>query len=206
MSEDMREVYNELYSPGGEYWKVYSFWRTIKAEWLKQVCPHYFKAALYLRDCLKIDLNSTILEIGCGVGFLMRGLILAGYSNVFGIDISDKAIEYCGPDIDVSIADIKCTGYPDAEFDLAISIGTWEHILREDMEMSICESLRISKTAVFWIDHGNDPYHSFDELEDVWAEKFQKYTDRKVWVDRQPRAIGGSDTCPIIIGIERSEV
>jgi ubiquinone/menaquinone biosynthesis C-methylase UbiE len=38
------------------------------------------------------NLNSKILDIGCGVGRLSFGLLKEGYKNIYGIDISHKMI------------------------------------------------------------------------------------------------------------------
>lgn len=44
---------------------------------------------------VRIDSNSTILEIGCGVGRLLSRLLSrTNPGNVIGIDISDSMIQY----------------------------------------------------------------------------------------------------------------
>ena len=55
----------------------------------------YLKLAFELHELLNkfhlIDKESTILDYGCAVGFLMEGFHELGYKNVFGYDISQWA-------------------------------------------------------------------------------------------------------------------
>ena len=192
-----KEIYNGLYSPGGVYWGLYSI-RDIEGQ---GISPHYFKGANYLKGELKFPADSKILEIGCGVGWVLKILQEVGYQNVIGIDASDKAIEICGSEINAFVGDIVKTEYEDDQFDVAISIGTWEHVLKDNMTESILEFLRIAKTGVFWIDKGDDINHCFDEDEDKWVVRFQKLTTKSVRVDRRAIAQGGSFTYPILIGL-----
>jgi SAM-dependent methyltransferase len=39
--------------------------------------------------------EGKLLDVGCGYGFFMKSAVLQGF-DVFGIDISDKAVEYAG--------------------------------------------------------------------------------------------------------------
>ena len=39
--------------------------------------------------------KNKILDYGCGFGQVMTSLNKAGYSNIYGVDIEDDALEYC---------------------------------------------------------------------------------------------------------------
>jgi 2-polyprenyl-3-methyl-5-hydroxy-6-metoxy-1,4-benzoquinol methylase len=43
--------------------------------------------------CAFLKPKSSILEVGCGSGILMRRLRVVGYSSYFGVDLSREAIE-----------------------------------------------------------------------------------------------------------------
>jgi SAM-dependent methyltransferase len=49
----------------------------------------------YLKKTLPADLDTRILDIGCGFGQTLAGLKKIGYRNLFGIDVSDEAAAYC---------------------------------------------------------------------------------------------------------------
>ena len=49
----------------------------------------------YLKDVLPKKRDAKILDIGCGLGFLLKDLTIKGYTNLNGIDISDEAIAAC---------------------------------------------------------------------------------------------------------------
>ena len=52
----------------------------------------------------KYKSNTSILDIGCGVGTLTRELVVSGFTNVCGVDTSPEMINYAEKDV------------PDAEF------------------------------------------------------------------------------------------
>jgi len=50
---------------------------------------------LMLRNLLPSHKQARILEIGCGVGFLLYFLRKSGYENLTGVDISEHSVELC---------------------------------------------------------------------------------------------------------------
>ena len=54
-----------------------------------------FQMPQYLFAVLPIDKSARILDIGCGLGQMLKSLRNQGYANVFGVDISHRAVEYC---------------------------------------------------------------------------------------------------------------
>jgi 2-polyprenyl-3-methyl-5-hydroxy-6-metoxy-1,4-benzoquinol methylase len=49
--------------------------------------------SIVLGNCAFFKPKSSILEVGCGPGILMRKLRAVGYSSYFGVDLSKEAIE-----------------------------------------------------------------------------------------------------------------
>jgi len=79
---------------------------------------------------LKIKDNSRILEIGCSGGALLKNLKSQGFKELFGVDISEVAIELCrkrGIE-NVQTKDGVDTRYMDSAFDLIIASDVLEHI------------------------------------------------------------------------------
>ena len=85
-----------------------------------------------------------ILDAGCGPGLMLEGL--RGYGNVFGMDFSEKAVQYSQSK---NIGDIRKGdlpfGFPfkDKKFDLILALDVIEHI-EEDVESLrvLCDALK----------------------------------------------------------------
>lgn len=56
----------------------------------------YLKSAFEIHELLDklqlINKESSIMDYGCAVGFLMEGFLELGYKNVYGVDISNWAV------------------------------------------------------------------------------------------------------------------
>jgi len=91
-----------------------------------------------------------ILDIGCGDGsFVAR---FKGHSEVFGIDISHKAIDLARrAGVKAFRADISCERLPFEEkyFDVVYMGDIVEHLLNPDF--AVCEALRVLKPRGFFV-------------------------------------------------------
>ena len=104
------------------------------------------KTVLSLVKQLNLSKDSKILEIGCSGGPLISILRDEGYINVFGIDLSENAIEVCkerGIE-NTFVMDAVQMGFLDNEFDLIIASDILEHI--EDDSKALKEWNRVLKT------------------------------------------------------------
>ena len=79
--------------------------------------------------------SAAILEIGCSGGPLMKLLKADGYTNVTGIDISEKAVNLCRErDLGkVMVMDAQVPDFPPASFDVITASDVLEH-LRADRQ------------------------------------------------------------------------
>lgn len=94
-----------------------------------------------MKAILPRNLHSTILDIGCGFGQTMQALGELGYTNVFGIDISDEAVAFgVSKHLKISkIDDIRNFYAPDGKkFDFIMMNHVLEHLSKSD----IIETLR----------------------------------------------------------------
>jgi cyclopropane fatty-acyl-phospholipid synthase-like methyltransferase len=82
--------------------------------------------------------GSTVLDVGCGNGDLAIGLAKAGARRVVGIDVDPVRIECARRNAESEgvegVVQFECLDFakrfePREEFDLAFSIGTFEHVL-----------------------------------------------------------------------------
>jgi 2-polyprenyl-3-methyl-5-hydroxy-6-metoxy-1,4-benzoquinol methylase len=96
--------------------------------------------------------ESSVLEIGCGVGRFMKPLAHR-FRRVHGVDISKNMLEvaalYCSElaNVSTSLTDgASLTGIPDEEFDYAVTAGVLQHITHFDVIASyLREALRVLK-------------------------------------------------------------
>ena len=88
-----------------------------------------------LKSLMPTDKDARILEIGCGFGNCLSLLMVNGYGNVVGVDISDEAIEKClEKGLMVSkISDLTELGsYSEKDrYDLILMIHVLEHFQKE---------------------------------------------------------------------------
>ncbi len=74
------------------------------------------------------DKNSKILDIGCGTGALLARLAASGYKHLSGIDIAIPENPVDGVTFVEHDLDTIATPYPDATFELVISVEVFEHV------------------------------------------------------------------------------
>lgn len=98
---------------------------------------------LLMKMHLKDD--SAILDIGCSGGPMIECLENKGFTNVFGIDISEVAIDLCRKKgiMNASLMTGEKTDFKNSEFDVLIASDILEHIRDESGALS--EWFRILK-------------------------------------------------------------
>ena len=99
----------------------------------------------------KLTNDSSILDVGCGKGFLLYEIknILPGV-KITGMDISKHGIENSHPDVKPSIIVNRAQDpYPfkDKEFDLVISLTTLHNLRLFELEVALKEIERVGKKA-----------------------------------------------------------
>ena len=96
--------------------------------------------------------NKTVLDIGCGKGFMVHDLIrLVSNIEVKGIDISEYAIKNCKDEVSdfLSVADAKKLPFEDKSFDVVISINTIHNLDKDNCAKALREINRVSKKHSF---------------------------------------------------------
>ena len=96
--------------------------------------------------------NSSVLDIGCGKGFMLHDLVEAIPGiEVSGIDISEYAISNCIETMKpfLQVGDARLLPFPDNSFDVVISITTLHNLDEDDFKISIQEIERVSKKHSF---------------------------------------------------------
>ncbi|MCP4712486.1 MAG: class I SAM-dependent methyltransferase [Planctomycetes bacterium] len=98
-----------------------------------------------------ISQDSSILEIGCGNGYLCKRLNIEGY-NVVGMDV---VADQRGGIFPYKRHDITETPWPfqDKQFDVGLAFDVFEHIAEDQLEAVLSEFVRVSKSQAASIPH-----------------------------------------------------
>ena len=134
--------YNEYYKKG----EIVNNWENAPG---KEVILSFIKSLLNKK---LIEKNASILDIGCGTGFLLRRLRDECSRNFLltGIDISIEALKIgkgYNDNIVLCVSDGSSTGFNDRSFDLIVSYGSYEHFNKPGK--AIKEASRLLKNNMF---------------------------------------------------------
>lgn len=129
----MKELYQDYYS--SFFWEKRNFSEKLYKDELK-------RTEAILKDYLPKSKQASILEIGCGVGFVLNYLKKEGYENHFGIDISAEAIALCHFHVTPKAEAIAAIDYLQsiegkAMFDMIIAFDTINHFTKPDLRTLI---------------------------------------------------------------------
>jgi len=164
----------------------YEFWRDPAESpyaYLPGCNPEYF---LELDNVTSLVVNSikrhcgykaSILEIGCGTGRNLVGLVKAGYTNVAGIEISEKSVavgrerfpEY--RDIEVTIAPIEDVIVSMPEYDVIYAQSCLMHLPRK-LDWVIGEIKNKAKYMIM-----TNERETFDSIH-AWGRNYEDYITR----------------------------
>ena len=130
---------------GFDYWdgdrKInYGGYKYLKDRW-KGVIENIIKF-------YKLPPNAKILDIGCGKGyFLYDFLKISPLIKIFGIDISEYAIQNSKPEVkkNLIIGNANHLPWEKDFFDLVVSFNTFHNLHNFDLEIALKEMERVGK-------------------------------------------------------------
>jgi ubiquinone/menaquinone biosynthesis C-methylase UbiE len=119
--------YTNLYNGEINHW-----WYRIRREMVNNIFKRYIQKK-----------NLKILDVGCGTGALMKEL--GSYGEVYGLDFSEKAIEFCKVrgEKNLTFGSITAIPFEDNFFDVVVSLDVIEHV--EDDALALSEIRRVLK-------------------------------------------------------------
>ena len=131
--------------------------------------------------------SSSVLDIGCGKGFLLYELtqLLPGI-HVAGIDISEYAIHQSHPEVKIHLKHGSATDLPWAEnrFDLAISLNTFHNLYTYELFRAFGEIKRVSKESYVCVESYRNELEKQNLLYwQVTCESFYTPEEWKWWFD-----------------------
>ncbi len=174
---DYREIYNHVVSTDARYN-------------LAENSPG-FRAVVQATAQLEM-LSGRSLDIGCGVGFVLNYLAGPNFDlNVFGVDISDIAIQQAqtrmqqipGGPKQVCVLDSQKLPFEDHFFSLITCFDVLEHLDEQDIDTTISEILRALRPGGVFLgsvscrksgvdDLHGDNLHRTVKSPDWWINKF----------------------------------
>ena len=111
--------------------------------------PKYWtKVVKDIYNYYKLKSGDRILDVGCAKGFMLYDFLkLDSKLNVFGIDISNYAIDKCLESLKNKLTKGNATflPYPDNFFDLVISINTLHNLDGENLIEAFNQITRVTK-------------------------------------------------------------
>ena len=111
----------------------------------------YRPAYHFLADLIAAHIKPTsVIDFGCGCGFILEKLMMHGITDVYGIEGS-KEVEPFIPDMlrsNIIIADILLADL--SKYDLAITIEVAEHLKTHDSAKFVNNICNASNNLIWW--------------------------------------------------------
>jgi pseudaminic acid biosynthesis-associated methylase len=110
------------------------------------------RTELNLRFLHNIPLEARILEVGCNIGNQLLLLQRLGYSNLYGADVQDYALEIARSgtkNINFTQASSFALPYENQYFDLVFTSGVLIHISPRDLPLALDEIHRCAKRYIW---------------------------------------------------------
>ncbi len=125
-----------------------------------------------------------VLDVGCAKGFLVKDLLqLCPGLDVFGLDISEYALKNCEPEVvgKLHLGSATSLPFPNASFDVVLSINTLHNLPRESIIIALQEIERVGKGKSFI---QVDAYRNQEEkdLFEKWKLTAEYYVYPEEWL------------------------
>jgi ubiquinone/menaquinone biosynthesis C-methylase UbiE len=137
-----------------------------------------------LIEIYNIKPGDTVLDVGCGKGFLLYELqLLMPECRITGFDISNHALKGKHPDFKGNILRYSTQDiYPfgDKSFDLVISLGCLHNLRIFELKMALTEIERVGKNKYVMM----ESYRSEQEMFNLecWALTAESLFDTAEWI------------------------
>ncbi|PIR31289.1 MAG: hypothetical protein COV38_01265 [Bdellovibrionales bacterium CG11_big_fil_rev_8_21_14_0_20_38_13] len=142
----------------------------------------------YIYKKLNDDKNASIIDVGCGSGYLLKKLAASGFTNLTGCDLYPPTLE---KNIKTDKVYLEKLPYQDKQFDYVICNHVIEHLL--DLSVVIKELKRITKKKLI-ITVPKQRYNRFTFELHINFFPQESYVLREIkWQGEQECLLVGSD-------------
>ena len=137
-----------------------------------------------LIDAYNLNNQSSLLDVGCGKGYLLYELkLLLPGLEVFGIDISEYGIQQAKSEVSELLTIHKAQDpYPfgDGQFDLVISIGCLHNLKLYDVDRALKEINRVGNQSYVMVESYRNESEQFNLQ--CWALTAQSFFEVDEWL------------------------
>lgn len=111
-----------------------------------------------LLDLRQLAQFRSVLEIGCGIGDLLKEIAQYNPKELYGVDSSPKMVAYAQEylkeeKVDVQVANIFRLPFPERAFDLVVVMAEFQHVQNnKEMERLVYEVCRVSRQWVILVE------------------------------------------------------
>ena len=145
---------------------------------------HWKPAAKQLIDLYNLDNESSVLDVGCGKGYLLfeMKLLLPGLS-IAGFDISRHGLAEASPEIRSSIFFHSVKDpfpYGEQTFDLVISLGCLHNLRLPELQSALSEIQRVGKNGYVVVESYRNEQEQFNLQ--CWALTAESFLDPEEWL------------------------
>jgi len=129
----------------------YDYWdgdRRICYGGYKYLPGRWKPVAQALIDHYQLKAGDSVLDVGCGKGFLLYEMkLLLPDLNITGIDVSEYAVLHCKEELkyNIQIGNAINLPFEDNSFDLIFSLNTLHNLHNYDLEVALKEFQRVGK-------------------------------------------------------------
>jgi SAM-dependent methyltransferase len=128
--------------------------------------------------------NSSVLDVGCGKGYLLYELqLLLPEIRVAGFDISIHGLSHAKSEIRYSLFVHRSQDpfpYGNDEFDLAISLGCFHNLRIFELEKSLSEFQRVGRQGYIMLESYRNEQEQFNLQ--CWALTCESFFDKEEWI------------------------
>ena len=131
----------------------------------------------FLKDIPK---DAKILEVGTNIGNQLLHLQSQGFTNLYGIEIQDRAINYAKhrtDNLNIVKGDVLDIPFKDGYFDLVFTSGVLIHISPDNIKQAVSEIHRVSKKFIWGFEYYADTYTDLEyhgQKNIMWKTNFSK--------------------------------
>ena len=131
----------------------------------------------------KLSNDSSILDVGCGKGFLLYELkqLLPGL-NIAGFDVSKHGLEHAKEEVKNFLFSHRAQDpypYKDNEFDLVISLGCVHNLRIFELETALKEIERVGRQGYIMMESYRNELEQFNVQ--CWALTCESFFDHVEW-------------------------
>jgi len=131
----------------------------------------------FLQDIPK---DAKILEVGTNIGNQLLHLQSQGFTNLYGIEIQDRAINYSKNrtnNLNIIKGDALDIPFKDNYFDVVFTHGVLIHISPENITTAINEIFRVTNKYIWGLEYYADTYTDLEyhgQKNIMWKNNFAK--------------------------------